>query len=125
GYTVAAVEGQQEMVARLNDNACRLALEVHARQANLHDSVSVEQLLDGMPADVVVLDPPREGAEALCQALSERPVSKVLYIACDPATMVRDSAYLLRGGYRLERAAMADMFVHTSHLESMLLFVRD
>ena len=124
GYDVVAVEGQPAMVEKLRHNADQLGgpPSLEARQANLHDDDQVRRLLEQDRADVVVLDPPREGAEAICRELARRPVARVLYIACDPATLARDAAYLLQGGYRLTCAAMADMFVHTSHLESMLLF---
>ncbi|RQW70745.1 TRAM domain-containing protein [Halomonas sp. YLB-10] len=124
GYAVSAVEGSPEMTARLADNAAGADLDVAALQGNLHDEGQVARLLRTHDAEVVVLDPPREGAEALCRALAKSTVSRVLYIACDPATLSRDAAHLLQGGYCLQRVAMADMFVHTSHLESMVLFER-
>lgn len=125
GYSVTAVEGQAEMVKRLAINAGRNQLEVGSRRTNLHDDGEVAALFAGLSAEVVVLDPPRDGAEAVCRALAEQvSVTRVLYIACDPATLARDAAHLLQGGFTLKRVAMADLFVHTSHLESMLLFER-
>lgn len=58
----------------------------------------------------------------MSQALVAHPAAHVLYVSCDPATLARDAAHLLQGGYRIVRAAVADMFVHTSHMESMLMF---
>ncbi|MBY5925522.1 MULTISPECIES: 23S rRNA (uracil(1939)-C(5))-methyltransferase RlmD [Halomonas] len=124
GYQVAAWEGAAQMVERLRDNAQRVGVDVAADQANLHDQTQVERLLQDPSIGVVVLDPPRDGAEALCRALAKSTVPRVLYIACDPSTLSRDTAHLLQGGYRLRRVAMADMFVHTSHLESMVLLER-
>ncbi|WP_417329310.1 TRAM domain-containing protein [Halomonas cupida] len=125
GYRVTAVEGQADMVKRLAINAGRNQLEVDSRRANLHEDGEVAALFADLSTEVVVLDPPRDGAEAVCRALAEQmSVTRVLYIACDPATLARDAAYLLQGGFALKRVAMADLFVHTSHLESMLLFER-
>ncbi|MFY0992510.1 TRAM domain-containing protein [Halomonas sp. C05BenzN] len=122
GASVTAVEGNPAMVARLAANAQRNGLEMEARQADLGRAGAVAALLaEGRP-EVVVLDPPRDGAELACRALAERPVPRVLYISCDPATLARDAAWLVHGGYRPARVAVADMFAHTSHLESMLLF---
>ncbi|CAM3324728.1 TRAM domain-containing protein [Halomonas lysinitropha] len=126
GARVTAVEGNPAMVARLGDNARANAsgrgLEVEARQADLSGPAAVRDLLQDVAPAVVVLDPPREGAEAVSRALVEHPVARLLYISCDPATLARDAAHLVHGGYRIRRMAVADMFVHTSHLESMLLF---
>lgn len=126
GAQVTAAEGNPTMVARLDDNARVTSpgrgLDVEARQADLAAPLAVRTLLQEAAPEVVVLDPPREGAEAVSRALVEHPVPRLLYISCDPATLARDAAHLVHGGYRIRRAAVADMFVHTSHLESMLLF---
>lgn len=126
GARVTAVEGSPSMVERLASNA-RInwpgqAWRVTARRADLAQQAAVDDLLARHAPGVVVLDPPRDGAESAARALVTAPVPRVLYIACDPATLARDAAHLLRGGYRIKRLAVADMFVHTSHLESMLLF---
>lgn len=126
GARVTAVEGNPAMVARLGDNARAnspgRSLVLEARQADLSEPTAVRELLQEVGPEVVVLDPPREGAEAASRALMEHPVPRLLYISCDPATLARDAAHLVHGGYRIRHAAVADMFVHTSHLESMLLF---
>ncbi|MDT0501142.1 MULTISPECIES: TRAM domain-containing protein [unclassified Halomonas] len=128
GARVVAVEGSPSMVERLGANARANAsangggLQLSARQANLASLGTVAALLEEIGPEVVVLDPPREGAEGAARALAAAPVPRVLYIACDPATLARDAAHLAQGGYRVTRIAVADMFVHTSHLESMLLF---
>ncbi|MCE9683591.1 TRAM domain-containing protein [Halomonas alkalisoli] len=122
GSHVTAVEGNPAMVERLVDNARINGLPVDARQADLSREAAVVALLEGIEPDAVVLDPPRDGAAAACRALVERPVARLVYVACDPATLARDAARLVHGGYRITRAAVADMFVHTSHLESILLF---
>ncbi|WP_444984686.1 TRAM domain-containing protein [Halomonas mongoliensis] len=131
GASVTAVEGSPAMVERLADNAARHGARldagarvprVESRQADLAQAGAVARLLDEVGPEVVVLDPPREGAEPAVLALAAARVPRVLYVACDPATLARDAARLVHGGYRVTRAAVADMFVHTSHLESMLLF---
>lgn len=121
GARVTAVEGNPAMVARLAANARDSALELEAHQANLNDEAAVAELLARLAPDIVVLDPPRDGADAVCRALVERPVPKLVYIACDPATLARDAARLVHGGYGIVQAMVADMFVHTSHLETLLL----
>ncbi|MDY7116632.1 TRAM domain-containing protein [Halomonas sp. SSL-5] len=126
GARVTAVEGSPSMVERLEHNARANSwgpgLAVTARQADLAEEGAVAALLADVAPEVVVLDPPRDGAEEAARALVAAPVPRVLYVSCDPATLARDVAHLVHGGYRVTRIAVADMFVHTSHLESMLLF---
>ncbi|QFU02159.1 23S rRNA (uracil(1939)-C(5))-methyltransferase RlmD [Halomonas sp. THAF5a] len=122
GARVATAEGSPAMVERLAGNARANGLTVETHQADLSAPAAVHALLASVRPEVVVLDPPREGAEAVSQALVAHPAAHVLYVSCDPATLARDAAHLLQGGYRIVRAAVADMFVHTSHMESMLMF---
>ncbi|GED22974.1 TRAM domain-containing protein [Halomonas halmophila] len=121
GARVMAAEGNAAMVERLAANAALNELTVEARQADLGDATAVERLLTELAPEVLVLDPPRSGANTLCRQLTYRPVPRVLYISCDPATLARDVARLVEAGYVIRRSAVADMFSHTSHLESMLL----
>ncbi len=71
-----------------------------------------------------MIDPPREGAIALVKALPETGgPHRIVYVSCSPATLARDAAVLVQEkGYRLVGAGMANMFPHTSHLESIALF---
>lgn len=126
GADVHAVEGNPAMVGRIATNAQRNQLMVSGQQADLSDPVSVNALLtDHRASDAVVLDPPRSGAEAICQALARHPVPKVVYISCDPATLARDAAHLVHAGYRVKQVVVADMFLHTAHLETLMLFEFD
>lgn len=72
-----------------------------------------------------VLDPPRAGCEAaaLAELLRLTP-ERVVYVSCEPSTHARDIALLVRGGYRLRRAAIVDMFPQTYHVESVALLER-
>ena len=72
-----------------------------------------------------VLDPPRAGCEpaALAEILRLGP-ERLVYISCEPSTHARDLAALVRGGYRVRRAAIVDMFPQTYHIESVALLER-
>lgn len=72
-----------------------------------------------------VLDPPRAGCEpaALAEILRLGP-DRLVYISCEPSTHARDLAALVRGGYRIRRAAVVDMFPQTYHIESVALLER-
>jgi tRNA/tmRNA/rRNA uracil-C5-methylase (TrmA/RlmC/RlmD family) len=75
-------------------------------------------------ADVIVLDPPREGAGkeviAHCAQLHPR---AIVYVACDPAALARDSAYLRESGYEMEKMRAFDLFPMTHHIESVAKFI--
>jgi 23S rRNA (uracil1939-C5)-methyltransferase len=72
-----------------------------------------------------VLDPPRAGCDpaAVAELLRLAP-DRLVYVSCEPATHARDVALLVRGGYRVRRAAVVDMFPHTYHIESVALLER-
>ncbi len=125
GAEVLGVEGSAGLVARAQENSrangladrCRFAV------ADLFDAAECA----GLPAfDKVLLDPPREGAIELVKSFAAKPPSRIVYVACDPATLARDSAVLVHvQGYRLAAAGVVNMFAHTSHVESIALFERD
>ena len=126
GAVVHAVEGNPAMVERIATNAESNQLMISAQQADLNDPVSVKALLNARHRfDALVLDPPRSGGEVICQALAHHPVPQVVYISCDPATLARDAAHLVHGGYRVKQVAVADMFLHTAHMETLILFEAD
>ena len=72
-----------------------------------------------------ILDPPRAGCEpaALAELLRLGP-DRVVYVSCEPSTHARDVNALVRGGYRVRRAAIVDMFPQTYHIESVALLER-
>jgi 23S rRNA (uracil1939-C5)-methyltransferase len=75
--------------------------------------------------DLVVVDPPRNGlGESVVVALTTLRPHRITYVSCDPATVSRDLAGLLNGGYRIERAHLVDLFPQTYHLESVFHLVR-
>ncbi len=75
--------------------------------------------------DVVLLDPPRKGIdERVSQALLARPAKLVLYLSCNPATLVRDLKRLLRI-YRLRTIRGFDFFPHTPHIETLAVLDRE
>lgn len=75
--------------------------------------------------DIVVLDPPRTGAEAPVAELHRSMPRRVVYVSCHPATLARDTAVLVgQLGYRLRVARVFDMFPHTHHIETLAVFER-
>ena len=76
-------------------------------------------------ADVVVLDPPREGAgkEVIAQITALNPRA-IVYVACDPAALARDTAYLEDHSYSLAKLRAFDLFPMTHHIECVALYER-
>lgn len=77
------------------------------------------------PFDLVVLDPPREGARrAVVEQVVDRAPRAVAYVACDPAALARDVAIFAEHGYRLADLRAFDLFPMTHHVECVALLTR-
>ncbi len=122
---VLGVEGDASLVKKAGENAA--ANGVANAEFEAQDLFS-DALSDWDPGTFshVLVDPPRSGAlEALKTICTKVAPNALAYVSCNPATLARDAAYLTgSGGYRLASLAVADMFPHTTHVESAALFVR-
>ncbi len=143
---VLGIEGSDALVLRaqgnfkLNFESNRPIALVNTAQAatnfvarNLFDMTPQLLMQDGV-ADKWLVDPPREGAFALAQALAElhqqpelrgswTPPQRIVYVSCNPATLARDAGLLVhQAGYRCTHAGVVNMFPHTAHVESMAVF---
>jgi len=76
------------------------------------------------PFDAVVLDPPRAGARAQCEALAKSEIPSIVYVSCDPATLARDARTLVDAGYRLGQVVPIDQFLFTAHVELVVALAR-
>ena len=76
-------------------------------------------------ADVVVLDPPRDGAGKETVAHIARLAPRaIVYVACDPAALARDTGYLADHSYSLVKVRAFDLFPMTHHIECVALYAR-
>ncbi|MEC5386208.1 23S rRNA (uracil(1939)-C(5))-methyltransferase RlmD [Uliginosibacterium sp. H3] len=126
GARVVGVEGSAALVERAAENARENGLSDLAdfSVANLFE-VTPESLRALGALDKMLIDPPREGAIALVKALGDDAPRRIVYVSCNPATLARDAAVLVREkGYVMRGAGVANMFPHTSHVESIALFER-
>lgn len=71
--------------------------------------------------DCILLDPPRSGAREVMADLVRLGPAQIIYVSCDPATLARDCALLVGGGYQVERCVPFDMFPQTFHVECVTL----
>ncbi len=75
--------------------------------------------------DLAVVDPPRSGlGERVARMLVTLGAPRVVYVSCDPSTLARDLAVLLKAGYRLEQVHLVDLFPQTFHLETVVHLAR-
>ena len=152
---VLGIEGSEALVARSRENYDKnsaLRQEGQALAAtkfvarNLFEMTPEMLVQDGV-ADKWLVDPPRDGAFALAQALADieqarrgaqgaaplpagaehwTPPRRIVYVSCNPATLARDAGLLVNlAGYRCTAAGMDNMFPHTAHVESMAVFDRE
>ncbi|WP_326907196.1 23S rRNA (uracil(1939)-C(5))-methyltransferase RlmD [Sedimentibacter sp. MB31-C6] len=77
--------------------------------------------LEKQLVDVVFLDPPRSGStEQFLNSMVTMKPNKVVYISCNPVTLERDLAYLVKRGYEVKKAVPVDMFPGTKHVETVV-----
>ncbi|WP_409068732.1 23S rRNA (uracil(1939)-C(5))-methyltransferase RlmD [Clostridium caseinilyticum] len=71
--------------------------------------------------DIIILDPPRPGVHpvALEYVVKFAP-KEIIYVSCNPKTLVNDLEYLIDNGYKLEKVKGMDMFPHTPHVETVV-----
>jgi 23S rRNA (uracil1939-C5)-methyltransferase len=106
--------------------------KINARQNKLHNlrfyarpaAGALRAYGQDAPFDLVVLDPPREGASDVCRELIDLAPPRILYISCDPATQARDLKILLQNGYHCVSAQPFDFFPQTHHIESLAILAR-
>ncbi|WP_170311552.1 23S rRNA (uracil(1939)-C(5))-methyltransferase RlmD [Vallitalea okinawensis] len=80
-----------------------------------------EKYVEGIKADVIVVDPPRKGCDGkLLNTLVEMAPKRIVYVSCDPATLARDLKYLVEHGFEVDQVQPVDMFPHTTHVETVV-----
>ncbi len=139
---VLGIEGSETLVARSRENYEQNQARAHTNRALAATQFVARNLFEMTPAQLVadgsaekwLVDPPREGAFALFQALVElhqqpelrghwTPPQRIVYVSCNPSTLARDAGLLVtQAGYRCVSAGVVNMFPHTAHVESMAVF---
>ena len=114
GISVTAIEADE---AAASFAAGHLPAESRVIAGRVEDEIAA-----ALPADVVVLNPPRAGVDArVTAALEMQRTQRVLYMSCDAATLARDVSRL--PAYRVESLRAYDMFPQTAHVEIVCALV--
>lgn len=74
--------------------------------------------------DGLVFDPPRAGAQEQAAEIARAHISHVVAVSCNPVTLARDLAILVKGGYALKRVVPVDQFLWTPHVEVVVFLTR-
>lgn len=131
GLFAFALAGNAKRVVLIESDAAAVRDALRMAAVTRPDNLTVVRgavercATDVREADVVVCDPPRDGAgkKGIDVLVSPKPKTLV-YVACDPASLARDSVYLRERGYTLLWAQPLDLFPHTYHVETVALFQR-
>ncbi len=122
--SVCGVEGDVAMVERARDAARLNGIDnTEYYRADLSrpdpDSPWMRQTWDKL-----LLDPPRSGAREIAGEIDRFDARRIVYVSCQPSSLVRDAAIIRDRGYRLTQLGIMDMFPQTAHVESMAVFSR-
>ncbi len=100
--------------------AVRAALEGAPPDFRVLEGRVEDRLSEALPADVVIMNPPRAGLDRVVpELLSNRPARLLVYVSCDPATLARDLERLA-GAYEIDQVLAFDLFPQTAHVETMV-----
>jgi 23S rRNA (uracil1939-C5)-methyltransferase len=119
---VTAAEASRDAVLALQSAARRAGRNISAEHRDLYRRPYDTKELAAF--DVVVLDPPRAGAEEQVKQLAASSVRRIAYVSCNPATFARDAAILAAGGYELDWARPVGQFRWSTHIELAAAFSR-
>jgi 23S rRNA (uracil1939-C5)-methyltransferase len=118
-----AVDEDAEAIAALKRAAGAPGLKpIEARVRDLFRSPLTAGEI--VPSKVVVLDPPRQGAEAQVRELAISGAARIVYVSCNPATFARDAQILTSAGFKLGRVVPIDQFRYSAHVELVGIFDR-
>jgi 23S rRNA (uracil1939-C5)-methyltransferase len=123
-FHVSAFDSDDKAIAALKE-AVRLTQGLKPIQAQTRDLFRrpfVPQELRDF--DCVVIDPPRQGAEAQTRQLAAGPVNRIVSVSCNPATFARDAKALIAARFKLQSVVPVDQFRHTPHVEVVASFKR-
>lgn len=121
---LVGIEIVPEAVEHARRNAALNGIRNASFYAGACEKLLATVLRDFSP-EVVILDPPRAGAEEkVLRALAEKSPQRIVYVSCNPGTLARDVRFLLASGYGLKKVRVVDLFPYTTRVECIALIQR-
>lgn len=122
---VRGMEVVKPAVEDANNNATLNGIDNAHYVVGKAEEIMPQWAADGLKTDVIFVDPPRKGLtpEFIAAAVETAP-KKIVYVSCNPATMVRDLQLFKEKGYDFNRIDPVDMFPQTPHVESVTVLER-
>ena len=120
GATAAAIASQGARVTAIeaDHDAARQCASILPPQSRSIAGTVEKELAAALPADVLILNPPRTGLDASVPPIIQSSTPRVIvYVSCNPATLARDLTRL--PGYRIVALEAFDMFPQTAHVETL------
>ncbi len=115
--SVTSFEGSEKMIELINKNSSqntssqKLKSEIRDLFSN---PVTAREL---KKFDLVIINPPRNGASPQVQEIVKSPLKNVIYVSCNPESFARDSKILIDSGFKITNLTALDQFYSTKHLE--------
>ncbi|MFT6332154.1 MAG: 23S rRNA (uracil1939-C5)-methyltransferase [Lentimonas sp.] len=122
---IKAFEGVKSMINSLNKNAIKNDLQNNL-EGIVKDLVKTPLLTGELQGkQLVIINPPRNGAESQTRQVAKSKVRHVIYISCNPSAFAVDAKIMLAAGYKIKQIKAIDQFVYSHHLELVAVFEKD
>lgn len=123
--SVSAFEGDAKMVEMINKNAAasNLSQKIKAEICDLFSSPIVKRNLKEF--DLVIINPPRNGATPQILEISNSSLQNVIYVSCNPQSFWRDAKIMIDSGFKIKKLFALDQFYATKHLELIAIFTKE
>jgi 23S rRNA (uracil1939-C5)-methyltransferase len=119
GARVVGIDADEDAIDAAGAAAAESGAAARFVAAPLEEALRTE-----LPADLVLLNPPRRGVDRqVVEALLKKPPESVVYISCDPATLARDLK-MLSASFKLTACRGFDLFPQTAHVETVVSLAR-
>ncbi len=120
GCKIFSYEGDRTMIDNIKKNIITNNIKnIFPYQKDLFNQpLSVRELNE---FDIIIINPPRNGAENQCKNIVKSNVKKVVYISCNPQSLARDLKLFKNNGFEIKKIVMVDQFYLSEHVESIVI----